>query len=68
MNGTDTQEFGIPSLASIRARAHARDLVAPPPYPGLGPRGMAYPHHPRLARLIMESAACLLIPLYLLPR
>lgn len=68
MNGTDTHEFGIPSLAMIRARAQRRELASPPPYPGLGPRGMASSHHPRLARLITQPAVCLLVPLVLLPR
>jgi hypothetical protein len=56
MNRTDTDEFGIPSLASIRERAHRRELAPPPSFPGLGPRGVAAPLHPRLARLVSSYA------------
>jgi hypothetical protein len=52
MNRTDTDAFGIPSLASIREGAHSRTLVAPPPFPGLGQRGVSSRLHRRLARLV----------------
>jgi hypothetical protein len=52
MDRTDTPEFGIPSLASIREKAHRRELVPPPSYPGLRARGVGSPLYRRLARLV----------------
>jgi hypothetical protein len=56
MNPTDTQEFGIPSLSSLRARAHRRELVSPPPYPGLRQRAVSSQLYARLARLVSFDA------------